>query len=79
MKFDTSDFAEAPSVKKNPYEEIRVFAHEFQGTRLISARVFNRRGIPSYKGLTLRPETWKELLPILEKLLVDDKEDGSLL
>ena len=77
MEYDVTDFQDAQSIQKNSYEEIRVFAHEFQGTRLISARIFNRRGIPSYKGLTLRPETWKEVLPILEKLLVDDKEDGD--
>lgn len=76
MSFDTSDFENAEQIEKNGREHIRVFRHKYMETPLISVRLFSPRGVPSYKGISLKPEHWKQVLPILEKLLNDAIDEG---
>jgi predicted dinucleotide-binding enzyme len=63
------------AVPKNASEEIIVRLTEYNGTDLIDARVFTiprlpgEKGVPTKRGLTLRPDTWRELLPEIAKAL----------
>jgi hypothetical protein len=62
-------------VPKSMLEAIRVQRHEFRGKPYVDVRVFTvpvsegLEGVPTKKGLTLRPETWRELLPLIEEAL----------
>lgn len=58
-------------VKKNTTEELRVQRTSYGGKELLDVRVWyvspvpGSEAKPTKKGLTLRPATWAELLPIL--------------
>lgn len=62
-------------VRKNSREEIRVTRRTWQGHDLVDARVFEfpadggGDGTATRKGLSLRVETWRELLPVLSEAL----------
>jgi len=53
-------------VRKNVTETIRVRRTEYSGAELLDVRVWYESPTgemkPTKKGLTLRPETWRELL-----------------
>jgi len=64
-------------IPKNASETLRVEPTEYMGKHLVAVRVFTGRpgdpdARPTKKGLTLRPETWREVLPVLEALLEGD-------
>jgi hypothetical protein len=60
-------------VRKNAWEVVRVRRTVFNGIELLDVRVFAEppagEGVPTRKGLTLRPETWQELLPAIRAAL----------
>lgn len=60
---------ETPAVQKNRGEIIKLRAQNYLGTDVLNVRVFGikRSGaqVPTRKGLTLRPEVWAELLPVI--------------
>lgn len=57
------------TLQKSAHEIIRVTTHEYQGATMVSARVWyvNKRGEqrPSRRGLTVPPDVWRELLPLI--------------
>lgn len=65
-------------VQKNATETIRVRRTEFNGIDLLDVRVWTvaqvpgGEHVPTKKGLTLRPETWAELVGVLESALRGD-------
>ena len=71
-----------PALQKSAHEIIRVTTHEYQGATMVSARVWyvNRRGEqrPSRRGLTVPPDVWRALLPLiaeeLDRLPTDETE-----
>lgn len=79
MDFDKSDFENVEAIKKNSLEYIRVFRHEYMGTPLVSIRLFNCKCFPSHKGISLQPEHWKQVLPLLKKLLAEAGEEAALI
>lgn len=62
-----------PEIKKNSTEVIRVDRADYQGIDLVHARIWYDNGNgnykPSRKGLSLRPETWQELIPLIKDAL----------
>jgi len=62
-----------PALQKSAHEIIRVTTHEYQGATMVSARVWyvNRRGEqrPSRRGLTVPPDVWRALLPLIAEEL----------
>lgn len=66
-------------VRKNSTEIIRVRRTEFNGIDLLDVRVWTAPQVPggesrpTKKGLTLRPETWAELVAVLNNALVLDE------
>ena len=61
-------------VPKNATEIIRVQRTEYNGVDLIDVRVWTSTvdpadAKPTKKGLTLRPETWRALLKVIEPQL----------
>lgn len=75
--------AETVEITKNAAETLRVEQTEFMGKRLLAVRVFTGRpgdpdARPTRKGLTLRPDTWRELLPAIRAALgeVSDNAQG---
>lgn len=60
---------ETPTVQKNRGEIIKLRAQNYLGTDVLNVRVCSvkRSGaqVPTRKGLTLRPEVWAELLPVI--------------
>jgi hypothetical protein len=72
-------------VDKNKSEVVRVVRTEFNGHQLIDARVAIRPITPrgemklTKKGLSLRDECWRELLPHIQALLnpADDNPPGE--
>jgi hypothetical protein len=60
-------------VRKNAGEVVRVRRSPYNGVPLLDVRVWTRpltpgdEGKPTKKGLTLRPETWAELLPVIQQ------------
>ena len=70
-------------IRKNATEIIKIERGEYQGTDLLHARVWYDDGSgehkPSKKGLSLRPETWQEILPAIHKALgleaADDQDE----
>ena len=58
-----------PALQKSATEIIRVTTHEYQGATMVSARVWyvNKRGEqrPSRRGLTVPPDVWRALLPLI--------------
>ena len=71
------------TLKKNATEEIHVEPTTYGGHDLIDVRVYYDAGggdfRPSKKGLSLRPELWRELLPMIEAALGEAtvEEDGG--
>jgi len=63
------------TIPKNAREEIHVTRTEYQGVPLVDARVYALPAVPggeptpTKKGLSLRPETWAELLGAIEAAL----------
>ena len=66
-------------VRKNDSETILVTWTETNGCDLLDVRVWYEAADgelkPSRKGLTLRPETWAELLPIIHGQVATDGRD----
>lgn len=65
---------ETVEVVKNASETLRVERTEYLGKDLVAVRVFTGRpgdpdARPTRKGLTLRPDTWQELLPAIRAAL----------
>lgn len=60
-------------VRKNATETIRIEATIYNDRDLLDVRVWysdvTGEAKPTRKGLTLRPETWRELLPLIEEAL----------
>ena len=60
-------------IRKDSNEVIRVDRKDFKGRDLVHVRVWYDDGSgdlkPSRKGLSLPPETWDELLPVVEQAL----------
>ena len=60
-------------VRKNASETIRVRPTEYNGAELVDVRAWYESPTgemkPTKKGLTLRPETWEELLPEIREAL----------
>lgn len=74
--------SETVEVVKNASETLRVERTEYNGHDLLAIRVFTGRpgdpaGRPTKKGLTLRPQTWREVLPALEALLEEAEDNGD--
>ena len=63
-------------VSKNDLERVRLQRSNYKGHDLLSLRVFavTRAGgyVPTPKGVTLRRETWQELLPHITAELADE-------
>ena len=63
----TTDSEVLATIPKNATEEVRVRRTEYHGVDLVDARVWTvsqvpgTEGKPTKKGLTLRPETWREV------------------
>ena len=61
------------TVPKNANEIIKIERGEYQGVDLLHARIWYDDGggehKPSRKGLSLRPETWREILPAIQDAL----------
>lgn len=65
---------EVIEIPKNSAETLRVERTQYRGKDLVAARVWTGRpgdpdAKPTQKGLTLRPEVWREVLPALETML----------
>lgn len=65
---------ETVEIPKNASETLRVEPTEYMGKHLVAVRVFTGRpgdpdARPTRKGLTLRPDTWQELLPAIRAAL----------
>lgn len=60
-------------IRKNATEIIKIERGEYQGVDLLHVRIWYDDGggeyLPSKKGLSLRPETWREILPAIHKAL----------
>jgi len=74
--------SETVEIVKNASETLRVSRAEYNGHDLLAIRVFTGRpgdpdARPTKKGLTLRPQTWREVLPALEALLQEVESDGN--
>ncbi len=80
---ETATTDQATEIRKNASEVIRIEWDEYQGVELLHVRVWYDDGTgdykPSRKGLSLRPETWREILPSIQEALgpeaVDDQDD----
>ena len=63
------------TVPKNAREELRVTVGEYNDIPLVDVRVWALPAVPggdgaaTKKGLSLRPDTWRELLPEIAKAL----------
>ena len=63
------------TIPKNAREELRVSLTEYQGIPLVDVRAWALPAVPggegaaTKKGLSLRPDTWRELLPEIAKAL----------
>ena len=68
-------------IRKNAIETLRVERTEYQGKDLVAVRVWYDAGggeyRPTKKGLTLRPETWREVLPAIQALLPEEAGSES--
>jgi hypothetical protein len=65
-------------IPKNAAEAIRIPTTTYRGMELVDVRVWTipittgEDGRPTRKGLTLRPETWRELVDAIANALPDD-------
>ena len=68
-------------IEKNVKEQIHVFREPFQRVDLIHCRVFAMREngtyTPSRKGVSLRPELWRAILPALSEIVPPEPPDFS--
>lgn len=70
-------------VKKNASEVIVVRRTEFNGIDLLDCRVWtvpvspDGESKPTRKGLTLRPETWRELVAVIVAVVGAAELDGG--
>ena len=67
---------------KNASETLRVERTEYLGKDLVAVRVFtgapgDQLARPTRKGLTLRPATWREVLPAILAALEEAEHDGA--
>ena len=74
--------SEIVEVPKNASETLRVERTEFQGHDLVAVSVWTGRpgdptAKPTEKGLTLRPETWQLVMPVLADLLAAGPAEGA--
>ena len=61
-------------IPKNAVETLRIERGAYNGVDLIHVRVWTGRpgdegAKPTQKGLSLRPELWREVLPVVAALL----------
>lgn len=60
-------------IQKNIRETIRVTVSDFKGYQLLAVRIYveNKNGeiVPTKKGLTMRLDTWREILPVLYQVV----------
>jgi len=61
-------------IQKNAYETLRIEATEYKGVDLVAVRVWtglprDDNAKPTQKGLTLRPEVWRKVIPAVEEAL----------
>ena len=63
------------TVRKNAIETIHIRRTEFNGVELLDVRAYAERPaggpVPTKKGLSLRLELWRELLPLIEQALAE--------
>ena len=68
-------------IRKNSTEVIRIEWDEYQGVELLHVRVWYDDGTgdhkPSRKGLSLRAETWREILPPIQEALGPEAADSQ--
>lgn len=68
-------------IKKNAAEVLRVRRTTFNGIRLLDVRAWTLPAVPgaeskpTKKGLTLRPETWRELLAVIGPAVGDGEAE----
>lgn len=72
----------AVEIQKNAAEVIRVEATEYNGIALVAVRVWlgvpgTESKTPTKKGLTLRPETWRKVIPAILELLPEETDDNG--
>ena len=65
-------------IPKNAREKLHIRRTEYNGIDLIDVRVFTNpvefgdEGLPTKKGLSLRPDTWREVLEALQLELAEE-------
>ena len=68
-------------LRKNAAEVLRVQRTVFNDMELLDVRVYLTRAtgeeIPTRKGLSLRPELWRELLPLIERALAEISDNET--
>jgi hypothetical protein len=74
--------SETVEIQKNASETLRVERTEYLGKDLVAVRVFtgapgDQLARPTRKGLTLRPATWREVLPAILAALEEAEHDGA--
>ena len=61
------------SIRKNANEIIKIERGEYRDVDLLHVRVWYDEGTgdykPSRKGLSLRPKSWREILPAIQEAL----------
>jgi Transcriptional Coactivator p15 (PC4) len=61
-------------IQKNSKEILRIERSPYKGIDLVSMRIFveNEDGIwrPTTKGISLRPDLWRQILPVLSSELL---------
>ena len=77
----TATATDTVGLRKNAIETLRVRPTVFNDTQLLDVRVYVTRPtgeeIPTRKGLSLRPELWRELLPLIEQALAEIGDDET--
>ena len=69
------------TVRKNANEIIRIERGEYRDVDLLHVRVWYDDGTgdckPSRKGLSLRPKSWREILPAIQEALGPEATDDQ--
>ncbi len=72
---------ESFEIQKNNRELLRIERRPFKGIDLVSVRIFVERydGTwgPTTKGISLRPDLWRQILPLLNAELLHKVSDGE--